>query len=66
MKKGILIDVRNRTITEVEVIKDQEGSQLQSMYKHIKCGTVDAQTRVLGFDRRATLWRDSHVVFLCS
>jgi len=54
MKKGILIDVRNRTITEVEVIKDQEGSQLQSMYKHIKCGTVEC----VSFNEKNDVWVD--------
>ena len=41
MKKGILIDVQNRTITEVEVTKDSNDSELQSMYNHIKCEMVD-------------------------
>jgi hypothetical protein len=41
MKKGILIDVQNRTITEVEVTKDSNDSELQSMYNHIKCGMVE-------------------------
>ena len=41
MKKGILIDVHNRTITEVEVTKDSNDSELQSMYNHIKCGMVE-------------------------
>jgi hypothetical protein len=54
MKKGILIDVQNRTITEVEVIKDQEGSQLQSMYNHIKCGIVEC----VGFNEKNDVWVD--------
>lgn len=54
MKKGILIDVHNRTITEVEVTKDQEGSQLQSMYKHIKCGIVEC----VSFNEKNDVWVD--------
>ena len=54
MKKGILIDVQNRTITEVEVTKDENGSQLQSMYNHIKCGIVEC----VSFNEKNDVWVD--------
>ena len=54
MKKGILIDVHNRTITEVEVTKDNNGSQLQSMYNHIKCGMVEC----VSFNEKNDVWVD--------
>jgi hypothetical protein len=41
MSKGILIDTENRTITEVEVVRNEQGSQLQSIYEHVKCSTVE-------------------------
>lgn len=41
MKKAILIDVNNKTITEVTVTKDNDGSELQSMYQHIGCNMVE-------------------------
>jgi hypothetical protein len=37
MKKAILIDSTNRTITEVEVVKNSHGSELSSIYGHLKC-----------------------------
>ena len=54
MKKGILIDVHNRTITEVEVTKDNNGSQLQSMYNHIKCEMVNC----VSFNKKNDVWVD--------
>lgn len=41
MKKSILIDVKNQTITEVSVTKDEDGSQLQSIYEHVGCNMVE-------------------------
>ena len=41
MTKGILIDVKNRTVTDVTVTKDSSGSQLQSIYDHIGCNMVE-------------------------
>jgi len=41
MSKGILIDTQNRTITEVEVVRNEEGSQLPSIYNHVKCSIVE-------------------------
>ena len=52
MKKGILIDVHNRTITEVEVTKDTNGSELQSMYNHIKCEMVEC----VSFNEKNDVW----------
>ena len=37
MEKGILIDVVNRSVTEVMVTKDNNGSSLPSMYGHLRC-----------------------------
>lgn len=39
--KAILIDVNNKTITEVEVTSNHEGSQLDSIYKHVGCDMVE-------------------------
>jgi hypothetical protein len=41
MTKAILIDVNNRTVTEVTVTKDENGSQLMSIYEHVKCEMVE-------------------------
>lgn len=41
MKKAILIDVNNKTVTEVTVTKDSEGSELKSMYELIGCEMVE-------------------------
>jgi len=41
MTKGILIDVKNKTITEVTVEKSSDGTQLDSMYKHLGCEMVE-------------------------
>jgi len=41
MSKGILIDTKNRTITEVEVVRNEEGSQLPSIYEHLNCSTFE-------------------------
>ena len=41
MSKGILIDTKNRTITEVEVVRNEEGSQLPSIYGHLNCSTFE-------------------------
>ena len=54
MKKGILIDVQNRTITEVEVTKDKNGSELQSMYNHIKCEMVEC----VSLNEKNDVWVD--------
>lgn len=40
MTKAILIDVNNKTVTEVTVEKDSRGYHLDSMYKHIGCEMV--------------------------
>ena len=40
MKKGILIDTKNRMIREVE-IESKNGSELDSIYKHLECDLVD-------------------------
>ena len=39
--KGLLIDPENRTISEVEIAEDENGSTLQSMYQTIGCNCVD-------------------------
>jgi hypothetical protein len=52
MKKGILIDVHNRTITEVEITKDKNDSELQSMYDHIKCEMVEC----VSFNEKNDVW----------
>ncbi len=44
MSRGILIDTENRTITEVEVVRNEEGSQLPSIYNHVKCSIVEVVT----------------------
>ena len=41
MKKAILINVKEETITEVIVTKDLKGSQLQSIYGLLGCNLVD-------------------------
>lgn len=41
MKKGILIDVKNKTITEVEVIANEQGSELPSIYGHLGCSIFE-------------------------
>ena len=41
MSKGILINTENRTITEVDVVRNEEGSQLPSIYEHVKCSMVE-------------------------
>lgn len=41
MSRGILIDVENKTISEVEVVRDENGSQLPSIYGHLKCSTFE-------------------------
>lgn len=41
MSRGILIDTENRTITEVDVVRNEEGSQLPSIYGHVKCSTFE-------------------------
>lgn len=40
MTKGILIDVNNKTITEVTVEKNSNGTHLDSLYKLIGCEMV--------------------------
>lgn len=49
--KGILIDVENRVVKEVEVDKK---NILDSMYKHIGCQLVDR----VGLNRSDDLWVD--------
>jgi hypothetical protein len=39
--RGILIDTKNRTITQVEVVRNEEGSILPSIYDHVKCSMVE-------------------------
>jgi hypothetical protein len=41
MEKGILIDVVNRSVTEVMVTKDNNGSSLPSMYGHLRCEMIE-------------------------
>jgi hypothetical protein len=67
MKKGILIDVKNRTITEVEVIENAQGSQLESIYKHLGCSTfevvnIDEQNDVY-VDEEGLLFMDDNTMF---
>jgi hypothetical protein len=67
MKKGILIDVKNRTITEVEVIENSQGSQLESIYKHLGCSTfelsnIDEQNDVY-VDEEGLLFMDDNTMF---
>ena len=40
MKKGILIDVNSKTISYVNVTKN-DGSYLESIYAHLKCNMVE-------------------------
>lgn len=40
MKKGILINVNNETVTEVILKEDERGSSLLSMREHIGCDLV--------------------------
>ena len=37
MTRGILIDVTNKTITEVVVTENERGLQLSSIYEHVGC-----------------------------
>lgn len=37
MKKAILINVNEQTITEVQVVQDSKGSYLKSIYNHLGC-----------------------------
>ena len=39
--KGLLIDPERRTITEVEIPVDEDGSSLDGMYRALDCSTVD-------------------------
>jgi hypothetical protein len=41
MSRAILIDVENKTISEVEVVRNENGSQLPSIYGHLKCSTFE-------------------------
>ena len=41
MTRGILIDVTNKTITEVVVTENERGSQLSSIYEHVDCELVN-------------------------
>lgn len=41
MSRGILIDTKNRTITEVDIVRNEEGSQLPSIYGHLNCSTFE-------------------------
>lgn len=41
MTKGILIDVNNKTITEVLLEKSSDGTQLESMYSVLGCEMVE-------------------------
>ena len=66
MKKGILIDVKNRTITEVEVIENEQGSQLESIYKHLGCSTfgianIDEKNDVY-VDEEGLLFMDDNTI----
>ena len=54
MSKGILIDTENRTITEVEVVRNEQGSQLQSIYNHVKCSMVE----VVSYDDQNDVYVD--------
>ena len=54
MKKGILIDVKNKTITEVEVIENEQGSQLESIYKHLECSIF----QIVNIDHKNDIYVD--------
>lgn len=54
MKKGILIDVKNKTITQVEVIENEEGSQLPSIYGHLECSTF----QIVNIDEKNDVYVD--------
>lgn len=54
MSRGILIDVENKTISEVEVVRDETGSQLPSIYGHLKCSTFE----VVGYDYKNDVYVD--------
>jgi len=54
MSRGILIDVENKTISEVEVVRDETGSQLPSIYGHLKCSTFE----VVGYDYENDVYVD--------
>lgn len=54
MKKGILIDVKNKTITEVEVIENAQGSQLESIYKHLECSIF----QIVNIDHKNDIYVD--------
>lgn len=48
--KGLLIDPENQTITEVDVIKDEnQESHLASIYEHLKCSWVDVGRNCLSY-----------------
>ena len=47
--KGLLIDPETQTITEVDVINDEHGSCLQSLYDHLKCSCVDVKSGLLSY-----------------
>ena len=58
MSRAILIDVENRTISEVDVVRDEQGSQLQSIYGHLKCSTFE----VVGYDYENDVCRRRHSI----
>lgn len=47
--KGLLIDPETQTITEVDVINDEHGSCLESLYDHLKCSCVDVTRGLLSY-----------------
>lgn len=47
--KGLLIDSENQTITEVDVVRNERGSCLGSLYKHLNCSCVDVGRSLLTF-----------------
>ena len=61
MIKGILIDVYNRTISEVDV-KSNNSNHLESMYSHLKCSIIEA-FYLGGYSRGNSLFVDEEGLF---
>jgi hypothetical protein len=48
--KGLLIDPKNQTVTEVDILPDEDGcGHLESMYDHMDCECVDLVRNALDF-----------------
>lgn len=63
---GILIDPKARSIREVEIKKDEDGSCLTDMYRELNCECVDVAPGVMSYlpgHPEDDLWFDDEGVF---